>query len=98
MKKLILIAILSTSLFAWGHESVARQVLKHRLNDVDSAKFDGVYRFNSGVVCGKVNAKNGYGAYTGYRRFIGKGTLVFFQSDMTSRDEFVKAWNSACKE
>lgn len=45
------------------------------LNDPMSAvfqseKYDGSWVWPQGVLCGEVNAKNGYGAYTGFKRFI----------------------------
>jgi hypothetical protein len=53
-------------------------VLKHYLKDVDSAKFRDVFisRTESGlaVVCGEVNSKNSYGAYSGFTRFISSST------------------------
>ncbi|EAA9299928.1 hypothetical protein BHZ80_09020 [Salmonella enterica] len=58
-------------------ESAKRQV-KLRLKDPSSAQFDDVKFYPSdtpgenphGAVCGKVNAKNSFGAYIGYRRFV----------------------------
>ncbi|UOA08117.1 hypothetical protein [Methylobacter sp. S3L5C] len=53
-------------------------ILKHYLKDVDSAKFRDVFisRIESGypVVCGEVNSKNSYGAYSGFTRFISSST------------------------
>lgn len=34
--------------------------------------------------------------YTGYKRFVGAGNLVFFESD-TAPGEFDKVWNKLCK-
>ena len=43
------------------------------LKDADSAKFENVYisfMQDSPVTCGKVNAKNSFGGYTGFKEFI----------------------------
>lgn len=55
---------------------VIRTALQDKLKDADSAKFMNVRMlpavegmFN---VCGKINAKNSYGAYVGYRTFFGE--------------------------
>ena len=50
-----------------------RKAMEGQLKDSYSAKFKDV-RFGSGsssnVICGEVNAKNSYGAYTGYVAFM----------------------------
>lgn len=49
-----------------------RTAMQDRLKDADSAKFRNVYVIGKGGgICGEVNAKNGYGAYAGYRAFNG---------------------------
>jgi hypothetical protein len=56
----------------------ARQTVSGKLKDPDSAKFTDVARKTTpnvrgeptDVVCGKVNAKNGYGGYTGAKAFV----------------------------
>lgn len=57
--------------------------VRGRLKDPDSARFDGMVVTRSAVsvtVCGYVNARNGFGAYAGRRRFyvsvIGQGPGV----------------------
>lgn len=54
----------------------AKAVVSHDFKDPESAKFRnlGIYRSKTGkpepYVCGEVNAKNSYGAYVGYKRFV----------------------------
>lgn len=49
------------------------------LKDPDSAKFrfvrlakleDAIDKTTNSIVCGQINSKNGFGAYTGFNRFI----------------------------
>lgn len=49
----------------------AKEKVRYQLNDGDSAKFREVRASAHfpGVICGEVNAKNGYGAYVGYKLF-----------------------------
>lgn len=64
----------------------ARQTVSGKLKDPNSAKFADVKRKTTpnvageptDVVCGKVNAKNAYGGYTGAKGF------VFFVADKSS--------------
>ena len=54
----------------------AKVIAAHDLKDPDSAKFRdiGIYKSTTGkggvTVCGEINAKNAYGAYIGFRRFM----------------------------
>jgi hypothetical protein len=52
----------------------AQDLVKQRLRDPDSAEFSGQSRFRYAngeitAVCGEVNAKNGFGGYTGYQYY-----------------------------
>ena len=57
---------------------VAQGMLAKQLKDPDSAQFRGAYLANmtqvgdehSGWMCGEVNARNGFGGYSGYQRFV----------------------------
>lgn len=63
-----------------GVQYITEDAVRSMLKDPNSAQFDGVYtRQGAGsaadtvetYVCGRVNAKNSFGGYTGYKRFIG---------------------------
>lgn len=72
----------------------AEEAVRAQLKDGDSAKFRNLYvkkqfsgqyvgnKFvNDVATCGEVNAKNGYGAYTGFRRFYVFGSIVSIPDD-----------------
>lgn len=51
----------------------AKASIQRDLKDPDSAQFRNIRieKFGNGkVICGEVNAKNSYGGYVGYRRFV----------------------------
>lgn len=78
----------------------SKDAIRQRLKDPDSAQFRNV-RFYSGgpspVACGEVNAKNAFGGYGGFERFVASGTkLAFVASDMTSPAEMDKVWKQMC--
>ncbi len=54
--------------------AAAKAVVTQDLKDPESVKFKGlgIYQSASGLnfLCGEMNAKNSYGAYTGYVRFV----------------------------
>jgi hypothetical protein len=47
----------------------AKRAVEFLLKDPDSAEFRSVRESAKRYVCGEVNAKNSFGAYTGFRRF-----------------------------
>lgn len=54
----------------------AREQVRAHLRDPDSAKFGGAMVGPRGVVCGLVNAKNGFGGYTGMQPYFVNGEKV----------------------
>ncbi len=74
----------------------AERAVRASLKDPDSAQFRDVrtnYTEEFGVVaCGRVNAKNDLGGYTGFRRFISSGQSVILEG----RDNIAEAWTEAC--
>ena len=77
-----------------------KNLLKSKLKDGKSARFKNVY-FNVGKIgvpatCGQVNAKNSFGAYTGYIKFISAGRLEFTFTENDISD-FYSLWNQMCE-
>jgi len=72
--KLVIIAtaltysLISANCFAFFDSDLDH--VKDRLKDPYSAKFENVIRPAKSVVCGQVNSKNGFGAYTGRKNFV----------------------------
>lgn len=75
-------------------QRMAREFVTAGLKDPDSADF----RNQSGM-CGEVNSKNSFGAYTGFQGFIaGSKELVVLQRDSRLKpEEFNQLWNRFCK-
>jgi len=75
----------------------AKRAVKNSLKDPNSAEFKDVYANYTEAVglvaCGRVNAKNSFGAYTGFRAFVSNGKTVILEG----QDDIKKVWNSACK-
>lgn len=75
-----------------------QETVKSVLKDPESADFRDVTVVHKGTwttVCGEVNAKNGFGGYTGYTEFVGSIEGVMIRSDENA-SRFVKRWNSRC--
>lgn len=81
-----------------------KSTIERMLKDADSAKFEDVFISfinDSPVTCGKVNAKNSFGGYTGFKEFIAAksaGISVVRGDGQMIDSEFVKTWNLACKD
>lgn len=73
----------------------AKESVVKMLNDPDSAKFGKVVYRDPGIVCGYVNAKNGFGGYVGEKGFISFGTPNLTWMEGQSKD-FEKIWNEKC--
>ena len=80
---------------------LAQEAVEAKLKDPDSADFRDIKVHHVGTktaVCGEVNAKNGFGGYTGFERFISAGAkeLTFLESQMKA-GEMNKAWDMFCR-
>lgn len=79
-----------------------RVLVEAQLKDADSAKFrnEAVYpvagKEKAFTMCGEVNAKNSYGAYTGFKRVIASATSGRVLTD-DGTEIFDKFWWSQCK-
>nr|WP_295111768.1 hypothetical protein [uncultured Caulobacter sp.] len=72
MKRVMIIGLALTLCGCDGKIGDAKKLVAHDLKDPSSAQFRDV-KASSQAVCGEVNAKNSYGAYTGFRHFIVEG-------------------------
>lgn len=75
----------------------AREFVKGVLKDPASAEFRNEFVGSSGVPCGEVNAKNSFGGYTGFKRFVSAGREATFIESRSTADGFDKVWNQFCR-
>lgn len=74
--------------------SFGEKRLKNSLKDPSSAEIRNSRLGKSGVICGEVNAKNSFGAFTGYKKFIQIGTTTLMEDGSS---EFSKEWSDMCR-
>ena len=79
----------------WAGRLSVQDILK----DPDSAEFRGVFYSEKGGVpmaCGEVNSKNSMGGFTGFQRFVSRGTkeLTVLEEQVAG---FQVTWNEFCK-
>ena len=65
------IALLMATALTPPQQTLIEDAVRLELRDPDSAKFRHGKLNNKGEFCGFVNAKNGFGGYTGFTPFIG---------------------------
>lgn len=71
----------------------AERLVRANLRDPDSAKFR-----NQNADCGEVNAKNGFGGFTGYRRYIASSKdLVLIEGEGFTKEQFSIFWQKHCR-
>lgn len=61
------------------------------LKDPDSAKFS-----DQRGHCGMVNSKNGFGGYTGFKRYAYNGQIVVIEGENMPSYEMDKVWRQIC--
>ena len=105
MKKILLIGIAGLLMVGCGkkepteaelnsfREIKAQESVKALLKDPSSAKFR-----NMNGMCGEVNSKNSFGAYTGFVRFIGTPDLTIIEGENPQVDQatFNEVWKKMC--
>ncbi len=78
--------------------SDAKEAVRANLRDPGSAEFRDVVvvrKPGSIAVCGEVNARNGFGGYTGFTQFMARDAKAALRSG-PSDAAFVTRWNRAC--
>lgn len=71
----------------------ARVNISKGLKNPDSAKFDENYKYGG---CGRVNSKNSFGAYTGFKRFYVDEKAALLEDFNMSKSEMDKVWKQKC--
>lgn len=68
------------------------------LKDPLSAQFRGVFVKRDLYVCGEVNAKNSYGGYVGYQRFIALAGIPSLDRLDDGSQDFLRQWAQSCSD
>ena len=88
MRGVMLVSVLAL-LAGCGDDTIdkGRAAAASRLKDPGSAQFRGDYITSIGSVCGEINGKNGFGAYSGFERYMSsRGNNGDFTAIVASED------------
>jgi hypothetical protein len=67
------------------------------LREPDSAEFRGVFEGNDGVVCGEVNARNGFGGMNGFQPFVSARNVLIYEPSKDAA-AFAAVWELHCSK
>ena len=100
MRAVLLGCLLILAACSGQQHSEARQQVAAQLKDPASAQFRNVRSstLRETDVCGEVNAKNSFGGYTGFKRFIvtDSGAFLEGQSGEEGDAYFDVLWSGSC--
>jgi hypothetical protein len=71
-------------------------VIRSQARDPSSAQFRNVWAMEDMAVCGEVNARNGFGGYSGFVPFFGIGTAVY-TAESGGEKFFAENYSRHCK-
>ena len=76
---------------------LGEKYVRLKLKDPEAAEFRNQFTGKAGLPCGEVNAKNGFGAYMGFQRYmVANQEMTALESDMAP-GEFDISWDRFCK-
>lgn len=88
MSKSVIVVVAAIALAGCGQSAVqsAHKAVAYQLMDPDSAKFRADRVLATGSVCGEVNGKNAFGAYTGFTPYSAQKTDTGLEIHLQGRD------------
>ena len=105
-----LAVLLGTGLLACGqsqadkqHEeaavltSLGEKYVKEKILEPSKAQFRNQFIGKGGAPCGEVNAKDAFGAYIGYQRYISVARDLTMLAQDVSPAEFEQSWQQLCR-
>lgn len=78
--------------------ALAHERVKDILKDPESARFRSEFVARDGAVCGFVNAKNSYGGYGGFKRYIVESDRVMLDNGDDESWKMDSHWIDVCSE
>lgn len=95
-----ILSVLALASCGDGRIDSAKALAADSMKDPAAAQFRNVRRSTTDAedVCGEVNGKNSYGAYTGFKRFVVAGGNAFMEGDGDAEITalFEVLWSAGC--
>ncbi|CAN7426481.1 MULTISPECIES: hypothetical protein [Duganella] len=107
---LVLASLLAVGLSACGKSAAEKQreeaatltslgekYVKEKVREPASAQFRNQFIGKGGAPCGEVNAKDAFGGYIGYQRYISVARDLTLLAQDVSPAEFEQQWQQLCR-
>lgn len=89
-------AVRAAEIDAINREALVIQTLKYYAKDPDSVQLRNVNTTQI-ATCGEYNAKNSFGAYPGYKRFVSDGKKELLTEDDVGKERMDMLWQLYCQ-
>ncbi|MPQ56431.1 hypothetical protein F8197_06980 [Duganella sp. FT27W] len=77
--------------------AMGEKYVREKIREPASAQFRNQFIGKGGAPCGEVNAKDAFGAYLGYQRYISVARELTMLAQDMPQDEFEESWREMCK-
>jgi hypothetical protein len=77
--------------------SLGEKYVKEKILEPGQAQFRNQFIGKGGAPCGEVNAKDAFGAYIGYQRYISVARDLTLLAQDVSPAEFEQQWRQLCR-
>lgn len=77
--------------------SLGEKYVKEKIRDPGSAQFRNQFIGKGGAPCGEVNAKDAFGTYIGYQRYISVARELTLLAQDVAPAEFEESWRELCR-
>ena len=76
---------------------LGEKYVKEKILEPNKAQFRNQFVGKGGAPCGEVNAKDAFGAYLGYQRYISVARELTMLAQDLPPDEFEESWQEMCR-
>jgi len=76
---------------------LAEKYVREKVREPDAALFRNQFIGKKGAPCGEVNAKDAFGAYIGYQRYISVARDLTLMAQDVAPAEFEASWSQMCR-
>lgn len=77
--------------------SMGEKYVRERVREPGAARFRNQFIGKGGAPCGEVNAKDAFGAYLGYQRYISVARELTMLAHDMAPEEFEESWRELCR-
>lgn len=77
--------------------SMGEKYVREKIREPHAAQFRNQFIGRGGAPCGEVNAKDAFGGYIGYQRYISVARELTMLAQDVAPEEFEESWRELCR-